>query len=458
MNAKFKKLAIATGVSAALAGVSMPSLAIVQGLPGDALLVPFVWYSSAFNVDTIVELTAVNNPGGDQLNTIGNTVYTSSCSFLPLEAGAVTATVEPSIALSYSCSPYLDGDPSSGTSPLPPVDPSSASTVGSQLLPNTVHWYFFDSRSHHRADGLIPMSDNDYYFFDWKVERGAALDGMKGYLVFTDKRANDGKNSATFNQFADAYATVGAGPFVWSASLPVLPMTDNTDLASCGILPSSLPSDGVDVCLADQVYYGGSSIPVQVSPLYAGIRTSYPDGNTEESAILDLPLSQDPGASNPWAIGSIHVVWNDMNRSSWNGVLVDIFDNDENYCSVPANLPNELNVLWLEKGVSAPTSLLVDPTTGKGLVDSSVDTTCDPTVTGKPGYARYHLPEGVDGVCPSSSTTCTNPPIVSGAPTDTTYPYSPQSSAAAFAIVFPGHNSVPPAAFVLGHERGMYTD
>ncbi len=411
MNAKFKKLAIAAGVSTALAGISMPSQATVQGLPGDALLVPFVWYSSAFNVDTIVELTAVNNPGADQLNSIGDHVYTSS---------------------------LTDSYPDV-------VDPSSSTTVGSQLLPNTVHWYFFDSHSKHRADGYIPMSDNDYFYFDWKVERGAALDGIKGYLVFTDKRANNG-SSATFDQFADAYATVGVGPTMWSASLPVLPLTDTADMST------PLPSDGIGVSLADQVYYGGSSIPMQVSPLYSGIRTSYPDGDTAESAILDLPLSQVPGASNPWAIGSIHVVWNDMNNANWNGVLVDIFDNDENYCSVPASLPNELNVLWLEKGVSAPASLMVD-STGKGLVDSSVDTTCDPTVTGKPGYARYHLLEGVDGVCPSSSTTCTNPPTVSGATGE--YPYSPQSSAAAFAIVFP--DGVP-AAFVLGHERGMYAD
>ena len=60
MNAKFKKLAIAAGVSTALAGASMPSHALVEGLPGEALLVPFVL--AVGGVDTIVQLTVAGKP------------------------------------------------------------------------------------------------------------------------------------------------------------------------------------------------------------------------------------------------------------------------------------------------------------------------------------------------------------------------------------------------------------
>jgi hypothetical protein len=64
-----------------------------------------------------------------------------------------------------------------------------------------VYWAFFDKNSAHITDGMIQMTDDDYYGFSWKAESGVGLEGVEGYLVFTS-----GDNVTQPNPFNDIFA------------------------------------------------------------------------------------------------------------------------------------------------------------------------------------------------------------------------------------------------------------
>ena len=82
MNVKFKKLALSAGITAALGGFSMPSHAIIEAAPGEALLVPFVVYNDGViggttPINTIVELTVPGSVGHDTIPNFYTASHTS---------------------------------------------------------------------------------------------------------------------------------------------------------------------------------------------------------------------------------------------------------------------------------------------------------------------------------------------------------------------------------------------
>jgi hypothetical protein len=65
---------------------------------------------------------------------------------------------------------------------------SPARLTGSKGATRPVHWRFYDVRSNHRIDGIIRVSDNDFYRFDWcdqvRLSGQTILNNLPGYLLF----------------------------------------------------------------------------------------------------------------------------------------------------------------------------------------------------------------------------------------------------------------------------------
>ena len=398
MNTKFKKLALSAGIAAALGGFSMPSHAIIEGAAGEALLVPLAIYDDVSLVNTIVELTV---PGSVGLDTIPN-FYTASHS---TPTGTSLTFNNPNLS--------VHGNPT-------------------PVVTSGIHWYFFDSRSHHRANGPIPVTADDFVIFDWGLEvrnGGNSLNGVEGYLVFgTEKaRLQDGAvagshAAADFSFFGDAYlVTTNVNlplPLgVVDAKIPVLPMNDGVDAPG-----------QTKVTVDNQVLYQGNLVH-DVSPLISGMRTVWSDG-IPNIVAFDLSLGERQ-------FPSLQVFWNDHNGqgtllSSPYIASVDVFDDEENECSSSISLPSELNTIWVAQASQwflAPT--WVDTTTQlcypNGIVSALL----------RPGFVRYQIDEQGD-----------------------TNIGAPEQAAVAFSILWhqtgSGVNDVVPVETALGHERGKF--
>jgi len=408
MNTKFKKLALSAGITAALAGFSLPSHAIIEGVAGEALLVPFVVYDSDANnngtiINTIVELTV---PGSVGLDTIPNN-FTASHS---TPTGASITFNNPNLSVHGGIVPVAN---------------------------SSIHWYFFDERSHHRLNGPIPVTADDFVQIDWGqivrdnggVQPGKGLNGEQGYLVFGTEIARTqgflpgSHAAANFSFFGDAYLVATSAnpalPTLIDAKIPVLPMNDGPDAPG-----------QTKVTVDNQVLYKGNIVS-DVSPLISGMRTVWSDG-IFNIVGFDLTL----GHRN---IPTLQVFWNDHNGTG--GLLapryvasVDVFDDDENECSASIPLDNELNTIWISQDSQF------------GLAPEWVNTTtqlCYPNGTQsaltKPGFVRYQIDEQGD-----------------------TNINAPEQAAVAFSILWhevtnvDAINNIVPVETALGHERGKF--
>ena len=397
MNTKFKKLALSAGIAAALGGFSMPSHAIIEGVAGEALLVPFAIYDDGTNdstalVNTIVEITV---PGSVGLDTIPNN-FTASHS-------TPTGT-----AMTFN---------------NPNLNVQKWTTAGT----SGIHWYFFDQESLHQANGTIPVTADDLVLFDWGQQvrsGGNALNQVPGYLVFgTEKaRLQDGAipgshAAADFSFFGDAYLVTTSKSLpeflgIVDAKLPVLPMNDGADAPG-----------QTKVTVDNQVLYR-SNLVFDVSPLVSGMRTVWSDG-VPNITVFDLSLGERQ-------YPTLHVFWNDDNRLYT--ADADVFDDAENSCSSPIPLPWEVNVIW------------ISPSDQWGLAPpwKNLNTTqlCYPNGINHdlhhPGFVRYQIPEQGD----------TNIGV-------------PEQAAVAFSILWQhthtrGILDTVPVETSLGHERGKF--
>jgi hypothetical protein len=411
MRTQFKKLALATAVGAGMIGLSAPTHAIVEGVAGEALLVPYVIYDdtdnvplgdSGISVNTFIEITV---PGSIGRDTVPN---------------------------------FFTAPNTTPTNPTFTINPPDA-----DLVPlNLVHWYFFDRRSNHLYNGSFPVTPDDMHLMDWGniVRNNAAfLEGVPGYLVFGTETARD-RVAADFNMFGEAYLTIGAQVVadnivpplpdaftlnVIDAKVPVLAMSDGADGAA-----TSQPS------VQDQVKYGIDRIPRAVSPLISGMRTNYSDG-VPDLTLFDLTL-----ADRRWP--SLHVVWLDVNRAPAGtaGLLpVDVYDSDELSCSGAAPLPNELNVLWVNPISPIIGALSLAPNVNvPNRPWTAVVNYCLPigATSDDRGFVRYGIPEYID-----------------------TNIDQPESAGVAFSVQLVGVDPdnwglLVPIETALGHERGKF--
>lgn len=182
MVREFKKTGVAVALTGALlATASMTSQATVQLTnPGDVLLVPYVLCDpTANNTNTLVGLITFYK---ERLGLGNGYAAPATQPYLPAPTGVAGVT------------PYQ-------AAVLPARVTSRPTTT------RTLHWYFYDSRSVHKLDGVIPVTDNDFVRFDWcttiKTLGFSTLYGTKGYLIFTD----DFVDTKLLNEATPSYST-----------------------------------------------------------------------------------------------------------------------------------------------------------------------------------------------------------------------------------------------------------
>jgi hypothetical protein len=206
MLANFKKVGVAAAVAAAL-GASGAAHAVLQGVPGDALLIPHVATTGQGNLNTMISVIVA-----DPTN------------------------------VKDSQFPTLTG-------------PKSAAGCDDAEL----HWFFFNSRSEKIADGFIPVTCDDWVGIDWgAVVAGVGNNrpipsalGVPGYMVITDASASPTKASGMILYGAAFYI---AGNWASQAFIPVLPLID-----------------AVDGTRYDEVDHKGTSSLNEVNPVAAGM-------------------------------------------------------------------------------------------------------------------------------------------------------------------------------------------
>lgn len=178
MMANFKKVGVAAAVAAAL-GASGAAHALVQGVPGDALLIPYVVTAGAGKLNTMISVVAASptNVNVAQYPTLTGAKTTASCT-------------------------------------------------------GKLHWFFFDQDSNEVADGKLNVTCDDWVGIDFGsiVEDPtkpipSALSNP-GYMVIADAAAEAGGGSGMI-LYGAAYQIRGN----WStqAYIPVVPMVDSAD-------------------------------------------------------------------------------------------------------------------------------------------------------------------------------------------------------------------------------------
>jgi len=184
-----------------------------------------------------------------------------------------------------------------------------------------VYWAFFDNNSTHITDGMISMTENDYYGFSWMAESGVGLENVDGYLVFTSGDANAGP-ATTADIFANAFMVDTAGKD--AVLVPVLPLA-NPDYA--------VGTDLTSMDATSIVTLSAGSRPSAVLDIRYWIDTAY-------SATTDIVL---------WSVCDVSGTYN-----------INIYNDEEGRKSVNFELPNEeLNIVDPSTIVGRPTTSTV---------------------------------------------------------------------------------------------------
>lgn len=305
MLANFKKVGVTAAVAAALAA-SGAAHAVTLGEPGGALLIPHVIFDSKAQVNTLVGVT------------VGDFVTPGQ---------------------------------------FPTVEGEGRGCNGSL---KELHWYFFNTKSVHLADGTVKISCNDFSRFDWgfvitnPARPFRSLDGVPGYIVLSSNDVRNDTVPSNYTLYGSAYLI--QGNWASEAYIPVLPLRDTNG------------------GLADEVTYSGN-IPSDVNPKLAGIPLAY-SGNV--AARFSLRYFLDPALA-----GSTRMVmWFPDNSGDKHGdgtinranLPIDVYDADEVAVSATVSAPDELNILDASKidgTINNPTGhAITDLASGQPAIDS----------------------------------------------------------------------------------------
>ena len=224
MLTKFKKFGVAAAVAAAL-GASGAAQAVIQGEPGDALLIPYAITTGLGKINTMVGIISASpdKVAVDQFPTLTTGTYTNAA-----------------------------GDT---------VDVKSSTRCAGKL-----HWYFFDIKSDEIVDGTLPVTCEDFVPFDFAAitEKLPSAQNTPGYLVITD---NDASPTVPSGKILYAAAYQIRGNWATQAYIPVLPMIDDVDISS-----------------TDEVKHNGAFLS-DVNPVTAGMALPV---NTGDAGLFSL--------------------------------------------------------------------------------------------------------------------------------------------------------------------------
>ncbi|MFA6064096.1 MAG: hypothetical protein WC736_16015 [Gallionella sp.] len=442
-----KKVVMAGTAAAVLATFSMPSHALRETEAGEANLVPFVIWDS--------NPGAANHPGFGPIGI--NTVVKLT----------VPSAVGNDVIPNYYTAPWTSPTNGSNLIPGPQTPPAFAGT-------KTIHWFFLNKDSKHVANGILTVTPDDVVVFDWGAkarQQGIqnVVDGVPGYLVFTTEAASTGLSAADFSFFAEAWMISGlklglvpppgqTGGVIGlvDAKIPVIPMSDGADT-----IPDSPSVD-------NQVIERNTAGSVVASPLVGGMRTNWSDNNPTDVKVVDVTLGNRSVpigvTTNIFQFPTLVVAWNDRNddpqNPKWNNTLVDVFNDDEEFCSDSVDLSHQLNLIWVETSVTKNFGFPVPGFITNYGIDKEF---CVPPVGGpnpvgitdlerilSGGFMKFQLPEQVDtGLnAPESSAVFFSIPLQYHVTLETD---------PILGVPVPTDISLIPFSTALGHDRGMFT-
>jgi hypothetical protein len=206
----------------------------------------------------------------------------------------------------------------------------------------------FNEESTEVANFRVPTSPDDFIMINWGdyvVNNAPALAGQKYYMVITNDKdplfcapafCPQGWNSAaSFQMFGDAFMVWNPIPFIGliDTKIPVLPMSDGQD--AFGDVPT----------VQDNVIFNSDGSIADASPLASGMRTNLSNGIAGDFTLFDLTMS------NRFA-PTLHVVWVDENINQ--SLTQFVYDDDEQQCSQPIPIVDELNVYWTSPALLHP--------------------------------------------------------------------------------------------------------
>lgn len=315
MLANFKKIGVAAAVASAL-GASGAAHAVLQGVPGDALLVPYVIAAKAGN-------TVVNTLIGVTVASVANS---NTAQFADLS----TSVAPP---------------PHVGVGTL---SPGKLDSLGCNRSGARLHWYFFDVESNEVVNDTIPVTCEDFVRIDWNYiidsKSLPSAQNRPGYMVITDNAAGDDRQSHMV-LYGAAYQI--RGNWASQAYIPILPLVDSADGTA-----------------GDEIDHAGAFL-ADVNPVTAGMLL--PSAGTGQTALFSLRYFLDPALRG----NTTMVLWFPENNDARNVQNILVFDADERAISARTSIPNELNVL--DVGPEATVRLPFTGVIRDGLIHTNDD-------------------------------------------------------------------------------------
>ena len=365
MVREFKKVGAAAAVAGALLGSSASYATVQLSSPGDFLLVPRVICDTSVPEGRKNTLIGLITFWKDRIGLVNDGGFYQPAP--PVLANVVGQSV--------------------------PTLPERVTTPGGGKK-GLVHWYFYNNRSEHLLDGVIPVTDNDFVRVDWcSVVTGdpntqATLDGVEGYMLFVDNTYDSEQIAGLpfvvgmpkFALYGHAYQIVGN----W-ASQAFIPVLSNPVCTYNSAEP--VPGGDCRGTQAPNTYWlnvtkGSDGYP-KIDRLISGIDFTTP---FPANFVRDIYVRYflDPAL----ATKNEMVFW--FNRNSTDSYSRsssgETYDSEQVYQrSFSVDLPDELNVI-----VSTPTVPAFP-----GMIHEEVEVTggdAAPTVVNT-GIIRFGVPE-----------------------------------------------------------------
>lgn len=260
-----------------------------------------------------------------------------------------------------------------------------------------MHWRFYNARSEHRLDGIIPVSDNDFVRYDWCAELAksgqASLNGVPGYLIFHADSirfntvnnilvgesvvgTSGGMTMLAASNEANAYnrevysncADMGCPLSTWE-SLNITIEGKKTSFDTSVLVPAAANSANLAFNRTMWLYghsyliqgnWGSQAfIPVVTAPIWdTVVRNGYPAIERLERGINYTTISVSPVTlyqnivmryflDPALSTGNAFVFWFNSNQDVVrSAVPIETFDSEQVYqFSFTIGLPNELNII-----------------------------------------------------------------------------------------------------------------
>ncbi|MFZ1493621.1 MAG: hypothetical protein WAU60_09450 [Candidatus Competibacter denitrificans] len=365
MVREFKKTGVAAALTGALlATASMSSQATVQlSAPGDVVLVPYVVCDTTKSVNTMVGLI---------------TFYKER---LGLAAGTAAAPAYWPAPLGLA-----SGNSLVSSASLPSVTRGTTTRV--------LHWYFYNSRSEHLLDGIIPVTDNDFVRFDW-CSTLRSLNKLTdygqgktpGYMIFTDNVVDRAPAGAfvipSFALYGHSYQI--AGNWATQAFIPVIANPSHTYVG-----PATPTYDSANFIsnVTKRNGYPAFRRLVAGTDYTDIVSTAGSTGLRQRDVYMRYYLDPTLARSNSM------VFWFNANDDARKSVAGETYDSEQNYlASFSYPLPDELNVV-----TSTPTAPAFP-----GMIHTEKETYGDKFDVVNTGIVRFGVPEFKSSVSFSSS-------------------------------------------------------